>query len=87
MLGLRCRLIDNGTMRSQLLSLERRIGASDRESIGHPQHQSAHDDVACVAAGALVEASLDKFKPLIGIYAQSFVIPMAESPAGITGRS
>jgi hypothetical protein len=50
----RARLIDNKTLRSQLASLERRVGAADRESVSHPQHASAHDDVACAVAGALL---------------------------------
>jgi hypothetical protein len=53
----RVRLIDNGTLRSQLASLERRVGAGDRETVTHPQHASAHDDVACAACGALAAAA------------------------------
>jgi hypothetical protein len=53
----RVRLIDNMTLRSQLASLERRVGAGDRETVTHPQHASAHDDVACAAAGALAAAA------------------------------
>jgi hypothetical protein len=53
----RCRLIDNITLRNQLSSLERRVGAGDRESVTHPQHASAHDDVACAACGALAAAA------------------------------
>ena len=48
------------TLRSQLAALERRVGAGDRETISHPQHASAHDDVACAACGALVLAATDK---------------------------
>jgi hypothetical protein len=57
LLAKRARLINNATLRSQLGSLERRVGAGDREAVSHPQHASAHDDVACAAAGALVLAS------------------------------
>jgi hypothetical protein len=53
----RLRLIDNMTLRSQLSALERRVGAGDRETISHPQHASAHDDVATAACGALVAAA------------------------------
>ena len=53
----RVRLVDNMTLRSQLASLERRVGAGDRESVTHPQHASAHDDVACAACGALAAAA------------------------------
>lgn len=52
----RVRLIDNMTLRSQLSALERRVGASDRETVTHPQHASAHDDVSCAACGALAAA-------------------------------
>jgi hypothetical protein len=53
----RLRLIDNMTLRSQLSALERRVGAGDRETISHPQHASAHDDVATAECGALVAAA------------------------------
>jgi hypothetical protein len=56
LLAARVRLVDNMTLRSQLASLERRVGAGDRESVSHPAHASAHDDVACAACGALVLA-------------------------------
>jgi hypothetical protein len=53
----RARLVDNTTLRNQLASLERRVGAGDRETVSHPAHASAHDDVACAACGALVLAA------------------------------
>jgi hypothetical protein len=53
----RVRLVDNMTLRNQLASLERRVGAGDRESVTHPQQASAHDDVACAACGALALAA------------------------------
>jgi hypothetical protein len=53
----RVRLIDNVTLRSQLSALERLVGARDRETVSHPQHASAHDDVATAACGALVLAA------------------------------
>jgi hypothetical protein len=70
MLAQRCRLVDNMTLRTQLSGLERRVGAGDREAVSHPQHASAHDDVACAAAGALVLASkqmswLEQWEPAL----------------------
>ena len=54
LMGGRVRLLDNVTLRGQLTALERRVGAADRESVSHPAHANAHDDVACACAGALV---------------------------------
>jgi hypothetical protein len=51
----RVRLINNETLRSQLTSLER-VTLNTREQVRHPQIESAHDDVACAASGALVMA-------------------------------
>src|SRR5262249_24931121 len=63
LLANRVRLVDNITLRNQLASLERRVGAGDRETVTHPQHASAHDDVACAAAGALAcAASFGKYR-------------------------
>jgi len=53
----RVRLVDNITLRSQLASLERHVGAGARETVTHPQHASAHDDVACAVCGALAAAA------------------------------
>jgi hypothetical protein len=53
----RVRLVDNLTLRNQLCSLERRVGAGDREAVTHPAHASAHDDMACAACGALAAAA------------------------------
>jgi hypothetical protein len=39
------RLVDNATLRQQLASLERKVGAGDRESISHPQYSNAHDEL------------------------------------------
>jgi len=68
LLAKRVRLVDSRTLRSQLAALERRVGAADREAVTHPQHASAHDDIACAVAGALVLASkemtwLEKWGP------------------------
>jgi hypothetical protein len=50
----RVRLVDNITLRGQLTSLERRVGGvNGKETVTHPQHASAHDDVACAACGAI----------------------------------
>jgi hypothetical protein len=57
LLANRVRLVDSLTLRQQLGSLERRVGAGDRETVTHPQHASAHDDVACAACGALATAA------------------------------
>jgi hypothetical protein len=57
LLAKRCSLLDNVTLRNQLASLERRVGAGDRETVTHPQHASAHDDVSCAAIGSLVMAA------------------------------
>jgi hypothetical protein len=47
------RLVDNATLRHQLSSLERKVGAGDREQVSHPAYANAHDDVSCAACGAL----------------------------------
>jgi hypothetical protein len=57
LLAKRCSLLDNVALRNQLSSLERKVGAGDRETVSHPAHASAHDDVACSAIGALVMAA------------------------------
>jgi hypothetical protein len=49
----RCALLDNRTMYNQLLGLERRTARSGKETIDHVQ--GAHDDLANVAAGVMVE--------------------------------
>jgi hypothetical protein len=53
MLAGRVRLVDHRTLRSQLSSLERKPG-DGRETVIHPQHDAAHDDIACAVAGAIV---------------------------------
>jgi hypothetical protein len=57
LLAARVRLLDSVTLRNRLASLERRVGAGDRESVSHPAHASAHDDVACAVCGAVVLAA------------------------------
>jgi hypothetical protein len=73
LLSRRARLINNTTLRNQLCGLERSI-SSGKEKITHAAVSSAHDDVACAAAGALVAAgsgeSYDRlyrgFQPALG---------------------
>lgn len=48
-------LVDNPTLKNQLLALERRSVRGGRDSIDHPR--GGHDDVANVAAGALVSVT------------------------------
>jgi hypothetical protein len=57
LLANRIRLLDNVTLRNQLASLERRVSSTDKETVTHPAHASAHDDVACAACGALAQAA------------------------------
>jgi hypothetical protein len=56
----RVRLIDNVVLRQQFAGLERRVHVGTRESVTHAASYSAHDDVACAAAGALVMAGARK---------------------------
>ena len=55
-LGRRARLLNQPTLRNQLLSLERRV-VDGHEKVDHPQIANAHDDVAAAACGALVLVS------------------------------
>ena len=48
-------MLDNATLRMQLLALERKI-VGGRESIDHPKHANAHDDVGNVVAAVAVLA-------------------------------
>ena len=52
----RARLLDNATLRAQLVGLERKVQAGGRETVTHAQVASAHDDIATSACGALVAA-------------------------------
>jgi hypothetical protein len=56
LLARRVRLLDNTTLRNQLTSLERTVGAGDKETVTHPKHANAHDDVAAAVCGAVVTA-------------------------------
>jgi hypothetical protein len=55
-LAKRVRLVDNAIARNQLVSLERRPGAGDKETVSHPQLASAHDDVAASICGVIAMA-------------------------------
>lgn len=50
-----CELLDNTRLKNQLVGLERRTSRSGKDSIDHTP--GSHDDVANVAAGALVEVA------------------------------
>jgi hypothetical protein len=49
-------LLDNTTLRNQLTSLERTVGAGDKETVTHPKHAAAHDDMSAAVAGAFMAA-------------------------------
>jgi hypothetical protein len=53
----RAHLLDNATLRAQLVALERRVVGA-HEVVSHPQVASAHDDLATAVCGALVTAAL-----------------------------
>src|SRR5262245_47240217 len=55
-LARRVRLLDNATLRNQLTSLDSTVGAGDKETVTHPKHGNAHDDVAAAVAGAIMMA-------------------------------
>jgi hypothetical protein len=50
----RALLLDDQRMIAQLCSLERRVARGGKDSIDHPRHASAHDDLINSAAGAMV---------------------------------
>jgi hypothetical protein len=54
------RLLDIERLRDQLTGLERRVYASGRETVDDSGAQSAHDDLANVAAAVLVNLSFEK---------------------------
>jgi hypothetical protein len=53
----RVRLLDNRKLAHQFTSLERRTSPIGKDSVSHPDHKNAHDDLANACAGALVLAS------------------------------
>jgi hypothetical protein len=56
-LAQRVRLIDSPVLRQQLLSLERKV-VGGRETVDHPRHINAHDDVSNVCAGVALLADI-----------------------------
>jgi hypothetical protein len=56
----RVRLLDNPTLRTQLIGLERHVQPGGRETVTHAHVASAHDDLAAAACGAIVAAG-DQF--------------------------
>jgi hypothetical protein len=56
LLANRVRLVDNATLRNQLSALERRVCSSNKETVDHPQHATAHDDLAAAVCGAIAAA-------------------------------
>jgi hypothetical protein len=68
------RLLDIEKLRDQLTGLERRIYASGREAVDDSGAQSAHDDLANVCCGVLVNLSFEKYEapmPQFGTYGAS----------------
>lgn len=55
-------LLDNERLVRQLVSLERRTSRGGKDSVDHPQHGSAHDDVANAVAGALSLCTAPRFR-------------------------
>jgi hypothetical protein len=68
LLARRVKLLNNTTLRYQLTSLERTVGTGDRETVSHPKHGGAHDDVATAVCGAITvalrAARVPEFKPV-----------------------
>src|SRR5258705_10197888 len=54
------RLLDSERLRDQLTGLERRVYASGRETVDDSGSQSAHDDLANVCCGVLVNLSFEE---------------------------
>ena len=50
-------LLDNKKLHQELCNLERRTTRSGRETIDHPNHGNAHDDLANAVAGSLVNTT------------------------------
>ena len=74
LLARRVRLLDNKRLRNQLTSLERTISATDKETVTHPRHGNAHDDIATATCGAIVWAL--KAAKIAG-YESKLVAPVA----------
>jgi hypothetical protein len=71
LLARRVKLLNNTTLRNQLTSLERTVGTGDRETVSHPKHGGAHDDVATAVCGAITvalrAARVPEFKPVMPV--------------------
>jgi hypothetical protein len=65
-------LLDNHKLVNQLVGLERRTSRGGRDSIDHPSHGGAHDDVANAVAGVLTSIAVPEFKLMIGTYGPLF---------------
>ena len=50
-------LLDHTVLMAEMCSLERRVGRGGRDSVDHPAHGGAHDDVANAACGAVLLAA------------------------------
>ena len=76
----RVRLCDSAVLRQQLVGLERRLHSGTRqyESVSHAQTQSAHDDVAASAAGAIVLAAL---RPVYNLFAPGLFDDAPQEPS------
>ena len=60
-------LLDNARLAAQLIALERRVARGGKESIDHPAHPGAHDDLANAAAGAITLAAGTIARGRVGI--------------------
>jgi hypothetical protein len=71
LMSAQARLLDNEKLRDQLTGLERRVYASGREAVDDSGAQSAHDDLANVCCGVLVNLSFEEYvapQPVFGHY-------------------
>ncbi len=85
LLATRVRLLTHQTLRNQLSSLERRVGVSDRESVSHPQHANAHDDVAAAVCGAIAIAAkptkVEEYMKFLDLFSPPLEPPPAQRAA------
>jgi hypothetical protein len=63
----RADLLDIPRLHAQLVALERRVARGGRESIDHPAHPGARDDLANAAAGALTLAAGTMRRGRVGV--------------------
>jgi hypothetical protein len=68
LLAKRVRFNDDATLRGQLAALERKPG-STKETVGHPNHAGAHDDISDAVCGAIatLSSTLVRLAQRIGI--------------------